>query len=266
VHRVGRGQPIVLLHGFMLSHQAFSTLIPLLSQNHDVLAIDLPGFGESDRPLPPRFSYELSAMADVVDEAMQVLKVSSAQVLGHSMGGGIGLTLAARHPERVERLVMSNPAIYPLSLPPESAPLFWPTIGKLLWKRAVPRFMLARSFRNEQVHDARSITREFLDYHWECFCRVDARESSYAMMRVLARLSNSNADPGKVRAPTLVVWGDEDRLIPISHGRRLAKTVPGARLLIVPATGHLPFLERPDEFLRQVGGFLDAARSSTLSA
>ena len=67
-----------------------------------------------------------------------------------------------------------------------------------------------------------------------------------------------------MRAPTLLVWGDEDRLVPLAHGRRLARAIPGARLEIVPACGHMPFIERPDEFLRVVRPFLAVAAAPSL--
>src|SRR5262249_37012817 len=97
-----------------MSHWYFRPVIDALAKDYELYALDLPGYGESDRPSPMAFSYELGAYADLVAHVMAELELPRADVLGASMGGGVAVTLAARHPDRVQRLVAVSPAVYPL--------------------------------------------------------------------------------------------------------------------------------------------------------
>jgi 2-hydroxymuconate-semialdehyde hydrolase len=255
VHRAGSGRPLVLLHGLMASHWIFRPILPALARERDVMAIDLLGFGESDRPAPEKYGYHSAAFASTVAEVMDQLGVARADVLGHSMGGGAALALAARHGARVERLVLACPAVYPLPRYPDHK-LLLSSAGPFLWKHMLTKGMFARTWRGRHVRDGAVISDELVDHVWERFNRAGGREAAYAASLALSKLANNSADPGRVRAPTLLVWPEEDRLVPLAHGRRLAKSIPGARLTVVGACGHDLFIERPDEVLRQVMPFL----------
>ena len=263
VHRSGSGEPLVLLHGFLKSHYIFRPVLPRLAATHDVIALDFPGFGESDRPPANRYGYDSPAFAATVVEVLDALKVERAAVMGHSMGGGAALTLAARWPERVSRLVLVCPAVYPLPMPPESA-LLLSAFGAFAWRHLVRRADYARIWRGRHVRDPRSVTEEWLDYYWARFNRAGAREASYAALVALSKLNNNSADPLRVRVPTVLIWPEDDRVIPLAQGRRLQRALPGAELRIVPACGHDLFLERPDELLRQIGTFLDGGDEPAL--
>lgn len=270
VHRGGQAQagrlPLVLVHGWLMSHYYFRSIIDALEKDREVIALDLPGHGESDRPRPGDFAYDLPAFANVVDEVMDRLGVARADVLGASMGGGTALTLAARHPERVERLILVAGAVYPPPVLPVDAKLaLLPGVGSLLFKHAFGRREFERGARFLSVRDANSIDDEWVDYFWARFNRAGARDASYACLQMLCTLSQNNGDPGRVRAPTLLVWGDEDRMVPLSSGKRLARAIAGARLEIIPACGHMPHVERPQQLLRVVRSFL-AEPASSLAA
>jgi pimeloyl-ACP methyl ester carboxylesterase len=249
----------VLIHGWLMSHWYFRPVIDALAENYEVYALDLPGYGESDRPSPSAFGYDLGSYADLVAHVMQMLELPRADVMGASMGGGVAVTLAARHPERVQRLVAVAPAVYPLPVRALDVRIaLIPGIGPLLFKYAIRRSDFARAARALAVRDARCLDDEWVDYFWARLNRAGGLEAGYACLRALLSMADNNADPGRVRAPTLLVWGDEDRMVPLRHGRRLSRAIAGAQLEIVPASGHMPFIERPDEFLRMVGPFLAA--------
>lgn len=256
VHRGGAGRPLVLIHGFMMSHYIFRDVLGPLAARYQVIAIDLPGFGESDRPSPAEFSYDSAGFAQTVREVMDRLGIARASVLGHSMGGAVALALAARAPERVERAVLVSPVVYPLPLPAEEKLLTTP-IGALLWKHLVGKREIARMWRTHHVRDPRSVTDAWLDYYWQRLNRAGGRDAAFAAAMALARVTDSPRDPARVRAPTLLVWPEEDRVVPLAHGKRLVRAIAGARLAVIPACGHDVFLERPDEFLRQTLPFLD---------
>jgi pimeloyl-ACP methyl ester carboxylesterase len=255
VHRSGSGRPLVLLHGLMTGHWIYQPILPALERERDVIAIDHLGFGESDKPAPEAYGYDGPAFASTVNEVMEKLGVARADVLGHSMGGAAALALAARHGARVDRLVLACPAVYPLPRYADHQ-LLLSSVGPFLWKHVLGKSMFARGWRGRHVRDGAVISDELVDQVWEFFNRPGGREAAYAASVQLAKLNNNNADPGRVRAPTLLLWADEDRLVPLAHGKRLVKSIPGARLAVVPACGHDMFIERPDEVLRQVMPFL----------
>lgn len=259
VHRGGRGEPLVLLHGWLMSHWYFRHIVAPLAREREVIAIDLPGHGESDRPSPACFGYDSAAYADVVAEVLDRLRLDRVDLLGASMGGGVALALAARRPERVGRLVLVDAAVYQARVAGVQAKLVQlPRVGPLLWKAGFRRARLASSLRTLAVRDARIFDDESIDYFWTRLARPGGHDASWACMRALATLPAESEEAAAVRAPTLVVWGDQDRLVPIGRGRKLARAIPHARLEIVPHSGHTPFLERPREFLRILGAFLAA--------
>ena len=267
VHRGGKsgGAPLVLIHGWMMAHWYFRPLIDGLGAERELVAIDLPGFGESDRPPRTAFGYDAASLADVVDGVLGALGIARADVLGHSMGGGVAVALAARHPERVQRLIACAAAVYRLEVPTAVAKLaLLPGIGRHLARYGLTRRSFARSCRAVSVRDGRCLDDEWIDYFWARLLRAGGHEAAHASLTALASAADNNGDPGRVRAPTLLVWGDEDRLVPIAHGRRLVRAIAGARLEVVPASGHMPFIERPAEFLRVVRPFL-AQPASPLS-
>jgi pimeloyl-ACP methyl ester carboxylesterase len=262
VHRAGAGEPLVVLHGWFCSHWYFRHVLPRLAEKREVIALDLPGFGESDRPAPEKFNYDFAGYETVVTEVMDALALPRADLLGHSMGGGVALTLAARRPDRVHRLVLCCATVYPISVPLEGKLLLQPLLGPLLFKHALRKADVRRVMIRDEVRDPRFADDEFIDYYWARLHRPGGHEATYATMQMIASLKDGNDDPGRVAAPTLVLWADEDRLVPLAHGKRLQRAIPGARLAVVPASGHMPFLERPDEFLRQLEPFLDGEKAS----
>ncbi|HEX8951815.1 MAG TPA: alpha/beta fold hydrolase [Polyangia bacterium] len=264
VHRGGKpgGAPLVLIHGWMMTHWYFRPLLDALGGERELFAIDLPGFGESDRPSRAAFGYDAGSFADIVAATLDTLGVARADVLGHSMGGGVAVALAARHPERVQRLVAVAAAVYRLELTTPLAKLaLLPVVGRHLARVGLTRRSFARACRAESVRDGRCLDDEWIDYFWARLERPGGHDAAHTCLTVLTSAADNNGDPGRVRAPTLLVWGDEDRLVPLGHGKRLARAIAGARLEVVPASGHMPFIERTEEFLRVLRPFLAAPAS-----
>lgn len=262
VRRMGpdAAPPLVLVHGFPMSSWCFADAMPLLARTHHVIAIDLPGFGDSDCPSPQTYGYDLQSFAATVAEVLDALDVREAALLGHSMGGGIALELATTRPDLVERLVLCCSAVYHLPLPWEARVALWPGVGHFVWTRLFTRGDMARALRRGQVKDPAALSDEFVTHYWEQLNREGAREAAFAALHTLHRLGTTSPAPAQVSVPTLLLWGEDDRTVPVEHAHRLReemRSVPGgAQLRVMRECGHTPFVERPEEFLHHVRWFL----------
>jgi pimeloyl-ACP methyl ester carboxylesterase len=255
-HRSGRGQPVVLLHGYLVSHWQWRHVIPRLALEHDVIALDLPGFGESDRPPPTAFPYDPRGFADTVVAVLDRLGIAHASLMGHSMGGGVALYVAARRPERVTRLVLVDPLVYRYRVPLEGKLLRIPGVGSLLFKTAFSRSLVARYMRDRVYRDPALVTPDWVDYVWQRANRPGGLAAAHATLRFATDPEIIAGSVRAVRAPTLVVWGADDRLFPSRWAERLAGEIAGAKAIVTPVCGHSPPEERPEEFLRSIVPFL----------
>jgi 4,5:9,10-diseco-3-hydroxy-5,9,17-trioxoandrosta-1(10),2-diene-4-oate hydrolase len=231
-------------------------VIDAVAKVRPVVALDLPGFGESDRPPATRYRYDLVAFAETVRHVMQRLEIPRAALVGHDLGGGAAMTLAAREPDAVERLFLMAPTVWS---PPESLDrklMATPMVGPLLWS-AMRRMDFARRLRTEWVRSPAAVDDATIDYYWERLQRGGGHESAFHTYDGIMQLREGSTHPERVQAPTEIVWGDADRVQPVSQGMRLEQAIAGATLTALPGCGHLAFLERPDEISARVVAFLN---------
>ena len=254
-----RAPALVLVHGLFTSHRTFEDLVEDLGERFHVIAPDLPGFGESEKPSPARYAYGIEAFAESVADLIAAFGVGRAAVLGHAMGGAVALTLAAEHPELVQRLVLEDPLCYPYVQSFKARLPLVPIVGGVVFKQLYGRALFRAIFRDEIYGPGFDPPLERLDWHYDMFNSPSARESAHAVMRatldtraVVARLS-------RIVAPTLVVWGRDDRLFPVAGAHRLIREIPGAKLEIMDA-GHAPHEERPRELNELLIEFLEGKR------
>jgi pimeloyl-ACP methyl ester carboxylesterase len=222
---VGSGPPLILLHGLSGSGRWGRRNIPAFAERFRTYAVDLPGFGESRRV---RWS-RLDDTADRLAAELEREALPAAHVAGHSLGGAVAARLAARHPERVDRLVLVDAAIRPRGT------------------RASPRAAdLAHTFGRRQPGFAPMLVQDLLRCHPWSFvaASVDALQSDWE--RHLPRIA----------APTLVVWGEYDAITPVGLGHQIVASVPNAQLVTVPNAGHSPMWEQPEVFNAEVLRFL----------
>ncbi len=262
VHDSGRAQkkggpaPLVMLHDFMMSHEYFRPVIAKLAQSRRVIALDLLGYGESDRPSPERYRYDLPAFASTVLDVLDALELPRADVLGHSLGGGVALYMGARHARRVERLVLACPTIYALPMPQVAEVLKVPIVGERLWKFGMRKADVLRVLRRDHAKNPGAVTPDFVDYLWERLERSGGKEASFATLQTLMHLSHYAAEPARVTQETLLVWGEEDRVVPEEHGVRLAREIEKSEMARVADAGHLIFMDQPEAFTSVVEKFL----------
>jgi pimeloyl-ACP methyl ester carboxylesterase len=254
-----RSPALVLIHGLFTSHRSFEDLVEALAPRFHVIAPDLPGFGESEKPSPARYPYGVEAHAESIADLIAAFGVGRASVLGHAMGGAVALTLAAEHRELVQRLVLEDPLAYPAPMGFKMRLPFVPVVGSFAFKQLYGRALFRSMLRDGVYAPGGAPPLERADWHYDLFNTPSARESAHAVMlatqdtrAVVARLS-------RIAAPTLVLWGREDRIYPVASAHRLVREIPGARLEIMDA-GHVPHEERPREFLELLTEFLEGRR------
>jgi pimeloyl-ACP methyl ester carboxylesterase len=243
----GEGPPLLLVHGFLVHHAEWAGMLPALTRHFRCLAVDLPGFGQSDKPPPDRFEYTREAYAEVLLELLDGFGLDRVHLCGHSMGGGIAMTLAADHPDRVERLTVIDTACYPFEPPFKGKLPLLPVVGPFIFKKLYGKAL----FRDYMVQDVFSGHRDRVDFdrvdsYFAAFDPPEAREAAYAALPQTVDVTGLVPRIRRVQARTLVLWGDDDRIFPLEFGRRLARDIPDARLRIVSDSGHAPNEERPD--------------------
>ena len=254
----------MLLHGYLVSGHYFGAVRPELEKHFDVIALDLPGHGESDRPAPSAFAYDFPAMARVMGEAMEALSVPRAHVWGHSTGGGVALALAAEFPARVDRLVLEDATAHGLPMPLLARLALLPGIGEFLFVNFQTRRDLDKHLKGVHL-DPKVCTDADVDFYWERFNRPGTRVAMHAVLKTLGGLGDDNGFARRVKAPTLIVWGAEDKAVPYANEKKLTPLIPGARSVVIPNCGHSPHEERPEEILRVVLPFLQGAEAAAAS-
>lgn len=265
----GDGELIVLVHGITSTSQCWRDVMPWLADRYTVLAPDLLGHGESAKP---RGDYSLGAYASGIRDLMAALGYERATFLGHSLGGGVAMQLAYQFPEWCERLALVSSGglghqvhfllraaalpgaewVLPLIAGPGPRDVGL-AVGRLMSRlgiRPAPDLAeFARGYasladieaRHAFIHTLRSV----IDPTGQ---RVSARDRLYLAAEV----------------PSLVIWGANDRIIPIRHGRRAHEEMPGSRFVELPDAGHFPQLDQPRAFVEALVSFMDETKPARI--
>lgn len=257
---IGTGPPVLLVHGLGGNWQNWLENIPYLARDHRVIAVDLPGFGESQMPDAP---ITIGFYADWIAGVLETLKIDRCALVGNSMGGQIAAEVALRRPELVERLVLVDAAgIW-------SEPLNKPVVEQLMlrtdrllsfWSKQV----VARGHRFTSRRRPRRTLMSFL-----------VADPDALSLPLIKELGGGTGKPGfadalkalaahplrarlhEIDCPTLIVSGAEDKLTPVRDAHKFHAEIKGSRLVIFPNTGHLSMVERPDEFNALMNEFLE---------
>lgn len=255
----GNGPPLLLIHGFIVSHEEWDDVIDDLAQRFHVVAPDLPGFGDSAKPSPSRYEYGFEAFAESMADLIAGFALGRVHVMGHSMGGAIAMTLAARHPELVDKLILVDPLSFPFPSSFKAKLPLYPVIGPFIFKQLYGRALFRAYFRDEVFRKGFSPSIARLDSLYDKFNSPAARESAYATMRAILDTRTLVALLGRVQQKTLIIWGREDKLFPVAFATKLARQLNDARLEVME-TGHSPAEEEPETFVRHVVEFLEGRR------
>ena len=241
--RGGSGLPLLLIHGGIGNAELhWSSVWNQLSETYTVIAPNLPSFSGTS----PLERAGFAQIADWVVRLMDALNIESAFVIGNSFGGGVSRLMASRHEQRVNRLILVNGGAIP-NIPPFVGRMMQSSIFNgtfnMIRKQTFTYKGLAPMFA-----DTSRLTDEFI-------ARSNADSVGFVtlMRQSAAEKIGSNAIP---QMPTLVLWGEADKFTKISMGQNLAKMTPNAKLTVLRDAGHMPQIEKPDEFVKQVFGFL----------
>lgn len=250
-HDVGQGEPTILIHGGGPGASGFSNYrknIEPLAEGRRVIVVDLPGFGETEGKLKDGPVFE--AMAEFTRAFMDAIGVQKASLVGNSLGGATSLMVALRAPDRVNRLVLMGTG--------GSQAIFSPMPTEGLRRMATfhagegPTLKKLKGVIEMLVFDSSSITEELLAERLKAASRPDTID-------IFKRppLEVWREPLHKLKHKTLLVWGREDRVVPLDSSFILLKTIPNAQLHIFPKCGHWAQWEKADEFNALVADFLD---------
>lgn len=246
---------VVLLHGLGSSSSDWAPQIAALDGRFRILTIDLRGHGRSR---PARGRLRVERMADDLDATLTALAEPAVHVVGLSLGGCVGLSLALRHPERVRSLVLVNAFA---RLAPAGLRGSLRMLERLALLAVAPMPIVAAHvarglFPRPEQHDAYLAAVASLG--------GNSRRDYFAAIRALAAF-DARADLGRVRCPTLVVTGDRDRTVPRAAAEHLHRSIAGARLAVIPDSGHATPYDQPDAFNRAMVEFLGTFRHDARS-
>ena len=265
--RGGQGPVLLLLHGIAGSSLTWVPAMRLLESDYTVVAPDFLGHGASEKPLG---DYSLGNLATVIRDFLDLLGIDRATVVGQSFGGGVAMQFSYQFPERCERLVLVDAGglgrevnwILRLATLPGAEyvmPVLFPAfVGN--WGDSVVKFFGGRGFRNAEAVEM-----------WRSYKSLTESESRRAFVRTM----RSVIDPGgqsvsaadrlylAAHMPTLIVWGDHDRIIPLDHAYLAHEAIPNSRLEVMEGMGHYPHVEEPVRFVEILRDFLRTTEPST---
>ncbi len=254
----GEGPPLLLVHGLGASVEIWERNVEALAEARHVYALDLIGYGYTEKP---KMDYTLAAFVSFVTAFMDGMELPQAALLGHSLGAAIVLRLVIEHPERVDRLIVVDGAGLGESVSLSLRLLTLPLVGELLLK---PRREKTAQALRALYYDPDLITEEMIEHNYEMITMPGAQRAYLSTVRNLATpfgARNEVRDAvtkrlDEIKAPVLLVWGADDKLVPIDDAVDARARLPNAQLVVLEASGHNPMVEQPERFNDAVLEFL----------
>ena len=238
--KTGQGAPLILMHGWGCNHTTVASIAAVAAASHTVYSVDFPGFGDS--PEPPAV-WGVEEYTRLIEKMAERLGLEAPVLVGHSFGGRVGLLMASRR--RVSKLILVDGA----GLKPRR-PL------KYYWKvysfKAMKRLM--------QLVFGRERAAEKIELQRARRGSADYQAASPRMRAILSKVVNKDLTPvvPSIKAPTLLIWGEEDTATPMYMARKLEQLIPDAGLVSFPGCGHYSFLDNPRQFAAVLKSFLNS--------
>ncbi|MBI3692390.1 MAG: alpha/beta fold hydrolase [Mycolicibacterium aromaticivorans] len=255
----GQGDVILLLHGMAGSSQTWRQMIRPLSRRYRVIAPDLPGHGSSDKP---RSDYSLGAFAVFLRDLLDELGVTHATVVGQSLGGGIAMQFVYQHPDYCRRLILMNSG----GLGPDvgwTLRLLSAPGAELIMPIIAPPPVLAAGERMRWLFGKLGITSPRGGEIWNAYSSFADAKTRQAFLRTLRSVVDYRGQAVSALnrlhvadLPVMVIWGDQDAIIPVEHAYSAHETRPDVRLEVLEGVGHFPQVERPMEVVDLIDDFI----------
>lgn len=255
-NRKGR-ETIVLLHGYCSSSYTWSGCLELLAEaGYRIIAPDLKGFGFSEKPFDNR--YRVEDQSDLIVGLLDSLNIERATFVGNSYGGAISMATAIRHSHRVERLVLLNAAHDNTAFPSIPAQYVY-HFSRLFSPVFMGSQRIVRAVMSRMYHDQSVVT----DSHVDAYLRpLSSAACQAAALATFRQWDMQILEQGMhtIKHPTLVIWGEKDRLLPVHNGAKIHLMIQGSEFIVIPECGHLPQEERPSETVEMIVDFCSRRR------
>jgi pimeloyl-ACP methyl ester carboxylesterase len=263
IYRIaGSGPPVVLVHGMVNSSRHWESVALRLADSYTVIAPDLIGHGDS---ATPRGDYSIGAHAAVVRDLLAAIGIDSATIVGHSLGGGVAMQFFWQFPQRTERLVLVSSGGLGREVSPLLRSVALPGASALLSLAANPRLVSRLSRAGDRLRALGSGKGVYLQAIARALRPLEQPGAREAFLQTLRSVIDFRGQRVSARdrlylldgMPTLVVWGERDNTIPLSHGREANEAIPGGRFETLPRAAHFPHLEDPEGLAAVLRDFLE---------
>jgi pimeloyl-ACP methyl ester carboxylesterase len=245
------GPALLMLHGFGASLHTWEPWAANLSKDYRVVRLDLPGFGLTEPD--PTGDYSDERGMQLLAALMDKLSIARAVLIGHSMGGKLAWMFAAKYPERVSKLILIAPDGFESEGFEYGKKAAVPMLVRLL-PYTLPTFMVRMNLE-PAYGDPSALTDDVLTRYRDMMLAPGSRQAMIARMEQV-ELQPPEPQLARIQAPTLLLWGEKDAMIPVGNAKDYSKALPDSRLFSLPLAGHLPHEEMPEQSLVPVRAFL----------
>jgi len=255
----GKGPPLLLIHGFGASTFTWRFVVPELAKTHRVIAVDLKGFGQSDKPFDERYS--VVDQAELLAQLIEEKDLRNLTLVGHSFGGGVALLLALEANQRLDgritKLVLLDTIAYPQHIPVFFRLLDVPLVSQIGVRMVPPSVQTRVALEIAYFDDSKIDPTEIETYAAPLKTAAGKHAMIHSARQILPEdIAELSERYKTMTLPTLILWCDHDRIVPLEVGLRLRRTLPNSTLRLVQDCGHMPQEEQPASTVELIKGFI----------